>query len=278
MEVALKLAGSSFNSLQLTFIRFFIGGLFLLPFALCDLKKRKYRLSAGDWLYLLLLGIICICISMTLFQFGVMNTNANLAAIIISMSPVFTMIFAHFITDDKFSVKKAVVLLFNCAGLVIIAYPFISAEGSKLSGIIYTLFAAVAFGLFTALGKKRINIIGGIVLNSFSFILGSLTLLVFILIMGIPVTAGIGLGSVPILLYTGVCVTGIGYYCYIKVVENAGPSTASITFFIKPIIAPVIAYIVLREAISINVILGVCFVIAGSLINMLKSDKPSVKH
>ena len=50
MEVALKFAGSTFNSLQLTFLRFFIGGLFLLPFALRDLKSAPRHPLRGLFL------------------------------------------------------------------------------------------------------------------------------------------------------------------------------------------------------------------------------------
>lgn len=70
MEVVLKIAGNSFSALQLTFLRFLLGGLFLLPFALRDLRRRGCRLTAGDWLFLLMLGGINV-ISMTCFQFGV---------------------------------------------------------------------------------------------------------------------------------------------------------------------------------------------------------------
>ena len=273
MEVALKLAGASFNALQLTFLRFFIGGIFLLPFAVRDLKKRQYILTKGDWLYLLLLGVICICISMALFQLGVMRTNANLAAIIISTSPIFTMIFANFVAGEKFTARKSVVLVLNIIGLIIVANPLKLIKGNATAGIILTLLAAIAFGLYTAMGKKRIGKIGGITQTSFSFILGSFTLLTILLITKTPVTQGIQMGTIPLLIYLGVFVTGIGYYCYIKAIELSGPSTASITFFIKPIFAPIIAFIVLKEAITMNVILGVFFVLAGSLVNLMEKKK-----
>ena len=99
MEVASKLGGASFDSIQLVFLRFVIGGLILLPFAVHDLKKKNYRLTPSDWLYLLALGAVCVCISMAMFQIGVKRINANLASIIISMNPLFTMIFAKFIVD-----------------------------------------------------------------------------------------------------------------------------------------------------------------------------------
>lgn len=269
MEVTLKLAGASFNAIQLTFLRFLIGGVCLLPFAIYDLKKRQYKLTADDWIYLFILGFICICISMLLFQLGVMRTNANLASIIISTSPVFTMVFAQFIINEKFTKKKALVILFSMIGLIIVANPASLLNGkAAVDGIVLTLIAAISFGLYTVLGKKRIDKIGGLAQNSFSFILGSFVLFIILLILKQPVIKGIQLSTLPLVLYLGIFVTGIGYYCYIKAVELSGPSTASITFFIKPIFAPFIAFAVLKEPITLNLIFGVAFVLAGSVINI----------
>lgn len=277
MEVALKLAGASFSAIQLTFLRFLIGGVCLLPFAVHDLQKKSCKLTAGDWLYLFLLGFVNICVSMVLFQLGVMRTNANLAAVIISTNPIFTMIFAQFIVNEKFTIKKAIVLILNIIGLIIVANPVTLFRGkSAMSGILLTLAAAVAFGFYTALGKKRIGKIGGLTENSFSFILGSLVLLAVLLVTRQPVIAGIGLSTLPILLYLGIFVTAVGYYFYLKAIELSGPSTASITFFIKPIFAPIIAFVVLKEAITLNLIFGVIFVLAGSFVSLAGGKLPDL--
>lgn len=275
MEVALKLAGAAFSAVQLTFLRFLIGGVFLLPFALRDLKKKQCRLEKGDWLYLFSLGFVCICVSMVLFQIGVMRTNANLAAVIISASPVFTMIFAQYLVNETFTKRKAVVLLLNLIGLVIVANPVkLLAGGAGLDGILITLAASVAFGFYTAMGKKRIAKIGGTAQNSFSFILGSAVLLIVLLATKQPVIAGITQKSVPLLLYIGIMVTGVGYYCYLKAIELSGPSNASITFFIKPVFAPIIAFLVLKEAVTANLIIGIIFILAGSYLS-LTAKKPN---
>lgn len=275
MEVALKLAGTSFNPIQLTFLRFFIGGLCLLPFALHDLQKRNCKLIASDWLYLFSLGFVNICVSMVLFQLGVMQTNANLAAIIISINPVFTMLFAQFLVNEKMTGKKVLVLILNIIGLIIVANPVSLYRGkSNATGILLTFFAAVTFGLYTALGKKRIAKIGGFTQNSFSFILGSFMLMCYLFITRQPVVSGITISTLPILLYIAIFVTAFGYYFYLKAIELAGPSKASITFFIKPILAPIIAFLVLQEPISVNLVVGVLFVLVGSFISI--TDVPSI--
>ena len=75
MEVALKLSGAQFDPLQLTALRFFIGGLCLLPLAVSGLRQRSVTLTKSDFAYLIFLGVFCICVSMMFFQFGVMNSN-----------------------------------------------------------------------------------------------------------------------------------------------------------------------------------------------------------
>ncbi|MGV8906817.1 MAG: DMT family transporter [Acetobacterium sp.] len=273
MEVALKIGGGTFNSIQLTFIRFFIGGLILLPLAIFDLKKRKVVLTKGDLGYLFILGFVCICISMLLFQVGIMHINANLAAMIISINPVFTMIFSHFLVDDKFTGKKAFVLLISIIGLIIVMNPakLMSGENS-IFYVLVTLAAAISFGFYTAFGKKRVKKIGGLTQNSISFLMGSGTLLVMLVVTGGPIIQGISLNTMPLLLYIGVFVTGIGYYFYVKTIEIAGPSTASIAFFIKPILAPGIAYFMLGEAITLNIVIGLIFILCGCVINMVETD------
>ena len=106
MEVALKLAGSEMDSFQLTFLRFMIGGLLLLPFAIVEMRKNHVRLVLKDFAYLLYVGILGIPLSMLFFQLGVMHSNAATASVLISINPLFTMLFAHFMTDEKLKKKN----------------------------------------------------------------------------------------------------------------------------------------------------------------------------
>lgn len=274
MEVALKIGGATFNPIQLTFIRFLIGGLFLLPFAIRDLKKRQVKLTRGDMGYLFSLGFICICFSMVLFQIGLMGINASLAALIFSINPVFTMVFAHYIVHEKFTKKKAIALTISIIGLIIVMNPqkLISGD-NNIWFLLMTLVAAIAFGLYTAFGKKRIGKIGGVAQNSFSFLMGAATLLVMLIITGEPILKGISMETAPLLFYLGVCVTGIGYYFYLKTVEISGPSIASVAFFIKPMVAPVFAMVILGETITANIGVGLVFILFGSFINLTDGDK-----
>ena len=273
MEVASKIGGLSFNAIQLVFLRFALGGVLLLPFAIADLKKRGYRLTGSDIVYLFILGIVCIG-SMALMQVGLKSINANVASIIISMNPLFTMIFARFIVGEPFTKRKALVLLISFIGLVIVIDPRkLISGGVNAYGLIITLLAAAAFGLYTAMGKKRLAKIGGMAQNCFTFLLGDVALLIVMLFTKIPVFEGISLSNLPVMLYLGIVVTAAGYFFFVKAIELSGPSNASIAFFIKPVLAPLVALVMLKEPVTINFIIGVVFILAGSYLKMIPEKK-----
>ncbi|MBQ9243738.1 MAG: DMT family transporter [Proteobacteria bacterium] len=273
MEIALKIGGAAFTALQLTFLRFLIGGLFLLPFALHDLKKRQYRLTRKDVGFLALLGLVNIVGSMTLFQMSVMHTNANLAAVLISFNPMFTMIFAHFIVSEKFTKKKAVVLAICMTGLVLVANPLNLASGNEPMGIAMGLGASALFGLYTALSKRCVGRLGGMTVNSMSFLIGAALELAVLLAMNEPVITGINADSLGVLLYVGFVVTGFGYFCFMRAIEKGGASTASYAFFVKPVIAMILAAIILSEAITWNIVVGILLILAGCIYNVRQPQK-----
>ena len=280
MEAASKLGGLSFNAIQLVFLRFAIGGILLLPFAIADLRKRECRLVGSDIVYLFILGIVCIG-SMALMQIGLRSINANVASIIISMNPLFTMIFARFIVGEAFTRRKALVLLISFIGLIIVINPKnLIAGGINAQGLLITLLAAAAFGLYTALGKRRLAKIGGMAQNCLTFLFGDVALLIVMLCTGIPVVEGITLQSLPVMLYLGIVVTAAGYFFFVKAIALSGPSNASIAFFIKPVLAPIVALIVLKEPITINFVIGVVFILIGSYLKMIpeKPTKEATAH
>lgn len=267
MEVVLKLAGSGLDSFQLTFLRFIIGGILLLPFALKEISKNQTKLGIKDFGYLLYLGIICIPVSMLFFQLGVMHSNASTASVIMCINPMFTMIFAHFMSDERFNKKKLVVLLWGILGLVFMVRPWDIQEGNTPMGIIFMLIAAATFGLYTVAGKNSINKMGIMAQTSISFILGSLVLLIIMLCMNKPVLQGVA-DNIAIVMYISIFVTGLGYYFYFSAIKNSDATTGSIAFFIKPAIAPVIAVIVLGDQLLWNTYIGIALILIASYLNI----------
>jgi len=272
MEVSCKIGGSDLDPFQLTFLRFLIGGLVLLPFAVGQMKRRQVRLEARDFLVLAGVGLVGVTISMSLFQLSIMMCNASTVSVLICVNPFFTMVFAHFMTDEKLNGRKVLILVVALAGIFFMFRHWDIQEGNSWGGMLLMLVSALFFGLYTVLGKVSQEKLGPIAQTSISFLLGAGLLLILILLMGRPVIAGVA-DNIPIILYTGFMVTGLGYYCFFRSIELSDASTGSFAFFLKPAIAPVIAMIVLHEVILWNTVVGIALILTASLLKFLSDRK-----
>ncbi len=71
METALKFFGSLFHPIQITVLRFFIGGFMLLPLARAALKTHGAVLTKKDYLFFAKAGFIGVFVSMIFYQLAV---------------------------------------------------------------------------------------------------------------------------------------------------------------------------------------------------------------
>jgi len=128
------------------------------------------------------------------------------------------------------------------------------------------------FGLYAVASQATLRKIGMAAQTSFSFVFGSVVLMIILIISGSPVFGGAA-ENIPILLYIGLIVTGLGYYSYIKANELAGATMASYSFFIKPIFAPILAVIFLHERILWDTQAGTVLILAAILFNIIWTGK-----
>ena len=159
MEVALKIGGSKLDSMQMTFLRFFIGGLVLAPFAVPETRERMRKMEKGsgygtrratwrdalpprDLLWLLLVGFTGVSFSMLFFQLGVERCNASTSAPLMSTNPLFTMIIAHLFTSEKMNKLKGMAFFVGLAAIFFLMRPWDVQEGNSVPGIIFMLIAA----------------------------------------------------------------------------------------------------------------------------------------
>lgn len=268
MEIALKIGGGNFDSLQLTFLRFLIGGLVLAPFAI----KEFHGVSKADLAWLLLVGIMCIPVSMLAFQLGVERCNAATAAAIMCLNPIFTMLIAHIFTTEKMSKRKWIALGFGLVACIFLVRPWDVQEGNTVLGLGLMLTASVTFAAYTVMGKRTLARVGTFTQTSISFVFGSLVLLVIMLFMGRPVFANV-VAHWATVAYVGIAITGIGYLTYFVSIKLSDATTGSLAFFIKPAIAPVLAVLILHETIMWNTIVGIGLMLCASVLVIIDNKK-----
>ncbi len=250
LEVVGKLIGANISPASVTVYRFIIGAIVLAPIAFSELKKKSKKLNFREIAGMTIPGILNVAVSMYLLQISVFYGKAFLSAIIISTNPVFTTIFAHFILKEKMSAKvliAQIVSILALVGIVLMEKDLFSGSRDISLGIIFAILAAVSFALYTVLSKRQVKTHGSIVFNSVSFFGGALILAAFTLIQGGSLSFTPNPGNLMLLLYLGIFVTGIAYYLFFQALKKIPASVGASFFFLKPVIAGLLAFLILGE-------------------------------
>jgi len=261
-EVVSKTVAEHVDPAQLNFIRFLGGGLILFPPAVMDLRQRGTRLNMKDYIYCLFLGLLLVGISMILLQYGINLTRANLAAVIFSANPLFVALAAVFLLGEPLPRTKVLGLALGFVGVGLTFSGDDGMHGPYFSGVLCLVLSALIFGIYTVAGKKVALRIGSLTMNSLSFVLGSLTLIPFLLFRHIPLF-NFDTTVWPQMVYLTVFVTGLAYYTYFLGLSMVDTSLGSMVFFIKPLLASLLAAVTLGEKVTLNLAVGTLLVLVS---------------
>ncbi|MBR5542832.1 MAG: DMT family transporter [Oscillospiraceae bacterium] len=262
LEPVSKLISQEVNPYAITFWRFIIGSLILIPPAIIKIKKEKIHIGAKDLCVMTALGVLFICISMIALQIGVKKADSpSLIAIIFSSNSIFTILFAMLILREKLNKNKIVALIFGIIG-VVCCVDF--SSGTNLQSVLFGVFAALSFSLYTVLSQKFTKRFGGIVQTAIVFLAGSIVLLIILFVAGVDIAPRISTDVAVTLLYLGFLVTGVGYGSYFLAIEKGGAIMASLAFFLKPILTPFVTLVINGVVPDVKVFVAVgCIVIAS---------------
>lgn len=285
MEVMLKTVHGVFAPMQITCLRFLVGGVLLIPFAVRSIRKKNAVLTRKDLGFFACAGFLCVVIAMSLYQMSVTYTRASIVAVIFSCNPIFVTVLAHFLLHEEIHKNHVIALILELTAALIIIDPIHASLDP--TGALLAILSAAMFSFYSVFGKKRTPRFGGIAVTCLSFLFGA-TELVALLLFGrtaagaslygalglkifidVPLFENIPLSALPALLYICCINSAAGFVCHMMAMEKTSAQEASLIFFLKPIIAPIFALIFLKEEIPLNMIVGIVCFLAGSLCAIL---------
>ncbi len=282
MEISLKVMGGEVNPIQLSFIRFLVGGLFLLPLAIRQLKLHNYKLTKEDYKVFALAGFIGIVVSMSLYTLAVEYITATQASVIFCSSTFFATGFAHYFAGEKIGRRTLVAIIVAITGFIVMIKPW-NMDTSPL-GLFLIISSAITFAIYSLIGKVKTKgrPIGGMVLTCYSFIFGVIELAAFMglshigfiaealnnaglsMISNVPFFSGIDIQALPLLAFICIGVTGVGYGAYFAAIDKTSVTFGTLVLYIKPVLAPIFAMILLNELIKPYQMIGIILIAVGA--------------
>ncbi len=269
VEIASKIIGPRVDPIVLTFIRFFFTGLLLILISLPRLRLRAYPFSRRDYGVFLLNGFIGITLALSLFHTSILVLDkAASAAVIFCINPVFVVILARYINQEPWSGRKWIGVFLGATGVFCFAYESGVFSWNSLHGLALMVLAAFLFALSTCFSRRVVARYGALVLMGFSSLAGSLILfpLAVMRLEMADLSHLIG-ASVPI-LYVTLMGTSLAYFLYYYGLLNTSAQRGAMIFFLKPVLASLLAVWILSETINPYMLGGIVLILSALFLEL----------
>ena len=257
----IKIATESFGPITIAFLRVFFGSIPVL--ILCFYKKITIEAFSKDWYWFMLIGLINLVIPFFLIAYGVKSVQSNLAAILMSTTPLSSTILGHFYTnDEKFNFVKTIGILIGFAGIVYLFSDNILIDENNFLSAILILLGSTCYvigGILTLkISKKRNENVTGSILIWATLILLPLTCIIELPSQKIP-----SLNSSVSVIYLGVVPTGIAWLLRFRILKKNGLIFQSQVSYLIPIFGIILGYVFLKELITYKVLISLIAVVIG---------------
>ena len=257
----IKIATESFGPITIAFLRVFFGSIPVL--ILCFYKKITIEAFSKDWYWFMLIGLINLVIPFFLIAHGVKSVQSNLAAILMSTTPLSSTILGHFYTnDEKFNFVKTIGILIGFAGIVYLFSDNILIDENNFLSAILILLGSTCYvigGVLTLkISKKRNENVTGSILIWATLILLPLTCIIDLPSQKIP-----SLNSSVSVIYLGVVPTGIAWLLRFRILKKNGLIFQSQVSYLIPIFGIILGYVFLKELITYKVLISLIAVVIG---------------
>jgi drug/metabolite transporter (DMT)-like permease len=266
--VAIRIGYAELDPFWLGLARFGFGATIFWALALFKgLRLPKGRALIGAVLY----GALGVGISMVLMAWGLVKTPASLAAILMAMVPLMTVLLAALQGVESLTGRGLFGALIAVVGTAI-------TVGGALSGDISlphvaAIIVGTGFVAQSGVVIKRFPPNPPIMTNAVAMTVGAVILAIASLATGESWVIPVQLGTWAALGYLGVFVTVFAFIFYMQVLNKWSASGTSYGFVIIPLVTVIIAALLTKEQVTLNFLIGATLVLIGVLVGALLPGK-----
>jgi len=258
----------SIPPISLAFWRWVVAVIVFLPFALKPLIAQRYILKEHIC-YLAITALLGITTFNTLIYLAGHTTTAlNLSLISITF-PVFIIILSRLLFGEQITINKGIGIILVATGVVLLVTKGNVSSLVNISfaiGDVWMLIAAIIFAIYSILIRYKP---AGLSIWSFqlsTFILGLVFLFPFFIweyTTSPPVE--FDTKTVGSILYVGIFASLSAFVLWNKAIMVIGPTKAGMIYYTLPIFSGALAYLILKEDISMLHLYSALLIVSGIL-------------
>lgn len=276
--VSTKVLLQDFTPAEILFIRFTIGFIMLII-----MYPQRLRVTDKKHeIYFVLAGFTGITLYYLIENIALTYTTASNVGILVSVAPFFIAIVTRFFfKTEKVGVRFFVGFGFAITGIAIISFNGAQNISINPLGDLLAVLAAVTWAFYSVIVKK-ISSFGYNTIQTTrrSFFYGIIFMIPFLFIMDVNFDIGgfarfTNIVNVGNLLFLSIGASAICFVTWNMAVKYIGPIKTSAYIYLAPVVTVITSVIVLHEKITILLLAGIGFILAGLWLSESRSKKVS---
>jgi drug/metabolite transporter (DMT)-like permease len=223
---------------------------------------------------ILLLGLVGNVAYQVFFIRGIDLTLAGNASLLLSTTPIWTLLLSAFTGHERPTARVVVGIGFTMVGIVLIVLGRggdLTLETATLRGDLLMLGAAVLWSGYTVWGSAPVARYGPLRMTAWSLWIATPA----IVLMGLPSLTATRLSEVSMgawagVFYTGVLSIAVAYVLWYRGVQELGNNRTAVYSNLVPVAALATAWIWLNEVPSSGQIIGAVVILSGLWISRIR--------
>lgn len=259
--IFVRLAGAPASATA--FYRLFFTMLILLPFLLCNPKRRAEvkALSQRQWVLALLAGVV-LAVHFLLWFASLEYTSVASSTVLVTLQPLFSLIGGYFFFHERYSKSALLGCAIAIGGSVIIGWGDMQLSPTALLGDLMAFAAAGVIAGYFLIGQYVRPSLSVIPYSVIGYAGSSLFLGIYMLIFRVPFT---GYPADTWLAFAGLAVlpTILGQMIFNWLLQWISASVISMSILGEAVGTCILSYFILSERISLQQGAGILVILSG---------------
>jgi drug/metabolite transporter (DMT)-like permease len=233
--------------------RLFIAVIIMLAFVPWK-KFRSIELNKKEWSIVIAAGLF-LGLHFLFWMDSLVYTSVASSMVILALQPLFVMLGSYFLFKEQANLLTVVCLGIALVGSIIIAWGDIGISKEALFGDGLSLIGTLFVSAYLLAGQKVSSRIDANVYSIIVFVIGGSVMLGYNLFKGYSLM-GYNSADWTYFLLLAIIPTIFGQYLFNLLLKSIGATTVSVGIIGEPVLAIILAYLLLGETLSLFQLLG----------------------
>lgn len=256
------------SGISSAFYRLSIATVFLLPYAI--LKKNLKLPSKADSIKIIICGLL-FGSDIAVWNIAIQQSSATQATFLANLSPVWIGFGSLLFFTQKPTRNFWIGAVIALTGMVILVGKEMFLNLDFNLGFLFALLSSFLYAVYIMLSKTVLNKIDTISFLSYSMSVSTIYLLIVCIVMGEPLF-GFSTTVWSVLFVQGLVCQLAGWFLISYAIQNLDASKVSLSLLSQALITAVLAYLILGEDITIQMLFGGVVILLGIFITFQKKD------